>query len=53
MTIKINNPANAKVYVLDDVGNRLSEVKPVVNTGKLDIDLPGDHQSRFLEIVIE
>jgi hypothetical protein len=53
IVIRLNNPENAKVFVLNDLGVRNSEVNPVVNSGKLEINLPGDYQSRLFEIVVE
>ena len=50
--IKMDNPNKAKVFVLDDIGNHISEIKPVVKSGKLEVSLPGDHKSRFIEIVV-
>ena len=49
--IKSDRPANAKVFVLDDLGNRVSEIKPVIKAGTLELALPGDHKSRFYEII--
>ena len=51
--IKLDRAANAKVFTIDDTGKRISEVKPVINAGNLEINLPGDYKSRFFEIVVE
>ena len=53
VALKLNNTANVKVYVLDDLGNRKSEIKTVVSKGKVEMPLPGEHKSRFFEIVID
>ena len=51
--ITLKKPKRAQVFVLDDLGNRVDEIVPVVNSGKLELNLPGDYKSRLIEIVIE
>lgn len=51
--ISLEKPRNAKVYKLNDTGNRVEEVNTTINSGKLEIILPGDYKSRFFEIIVE
>ncbi|MDD2381960.1 MAG: hypothetical protein WCY58_06100 [Mariniphaga sp.] len=51
--ITLDNPKKATVYVLDDLGNRGRKVKTKVKAGKLEMNLPGNYHSRFMEIVME
>ena len=53
VAIQLNKPASAKVYLLDDTGNRVGEVKPVMHSGKLEMELPGEYKSRFFEIAVD
>jgi len=53
ISIALDQPEKAKVYVLDDLGNRGRQVKPKVKAGKLEMNLPGDYHSRFMEIAVE
>jgi hypothetical protein len=53
IVMTLDHPEKAKVFVLNDIGNRVDEIKPVIHSGKLEIPLPGDYQSRLFEIVVE
>jgi hypothetical protein len=53
ISIALNQPGKAKVYVLDDLGNRGRKVKTKVKAGRIEMKLPGDYHSRFMEIVVE
>jgi len=53
MTITMDHPENAMVFILDDLGNRGEKVASWTKAGKLEINLPGDHSARFFEIIIQ
>jgi len=52
ISIVLDHPENAMVFILDDLGNRGEEVASRIKDGKLEINLPGDYSARLLEIVI-
>ena len=53
ISIVIDEPAKAKLYLLDDVGNRIREIDAKVRNNKLVVGLPGNYGSRLIEIVKE
>jgi hypothetical protein len=53
VAIKLQNPKKVQVFVLDDTGNRISEATSTLHSKTLEINLPGDYQSRFFEIIVE
>ena len=52
ISLALDHPEKAKVFVLDDLGNRGSEVKTRIRDGELVMKLPGDYHTRFFEIVV-
>lgn len=53
LTLSIKNPKKARAYIIDDLGQRKNEVKTKVVGQKLQVDLPGNFKSRFLEISLK
>ncbi len=52
ISIAMDHPEKARVYILDDLGNRGEAVSAEIKAGKLEISLPGDYGTRFFEIIV-
>jgi len=50
--IALDHPENATVFILDDLGSRGEKVASEIKAGKLELNLPGDHSTRFFEIIV-
>jgi hypothetical protein len=53
ITIAVDHPEKAQIFLLDDLGNRKEVIEPEITNSKLEIALPGNYSSRMLEIVIQ
>ncbi len=53
ISLKVLNPKKAKVYMINDFGKRIKQVKTTVKNDRLALPLPGDQQCRYYEISIE
>jgi hypothetical protein len=53
MSIALDHPENAKVFIIDHLGTRGKKVTSRIKAGKLEIKLPGDYSARFFEIIIQ
>jgi hypothetical protein len=53
ISISLDHPGKAQVYLLDDLGNRQETIESEVSGSKLKLTLPGDYGSRMFEIVIQ
>jgi hypothetical protein len=52
VSLQIDHPGVAKAWVLDDRGGRRERLETAVEGGRLVLDLPGLHRSRFVEVVL-
>ena len=53
ISIAVDHPEKAQIFLLDDLGNRKKSIEPEVTDGKLEIALPGNYSSRMFEIIIQ
>jgi len=52
ISITMDHPEKASVYILDDLGNRGEMIGTRINNGSLELKLPGNYRTRYFEIVV-
>jgi hypothetical protein len=50
ISIVLDHPDHATVFILDDLGKRVGKAPARVKAGRLEVRLPGDYHARFFEI---